>query len=310
MSAFADKVFVINKESGPTSFEVVEAFRRATGMRKAGHTGTLDPLARGVLVLCTGRATRAVEHFMDLPKVYEFEVRLGVETTTLDAGGEVVREVPCPALDREQIEAAAASFIGAYECAPPAYSAVRKDGKRLYELAREGKDTSVAEREVQIYELDVLAVDLPHVTMRMKCSRGTYVRSFARDFAACFDLPAHVRTLIRVAVGPFHMDDAYRSEELFNKNVDDLHGLALSDAVTFLPGIVINQSSSRALLDGGLPGEQDVVQHIDVSPDGGPVRILDERGHLLAIGTRPAHAAGRRVAAVESFRLFVANGQS
>ena len=305
MSRFADKLFVVNKESGPTSFDVVDAFRRATGLRKVGHSGTLDPLARGVLLLCTGKATRAVEYFMNLPKTYAFEVRLGIETTTLDAEGEVVREMPCPAFADEDIRSAAAEFIGDYDMEPPAYSAVKKQGKRLYEFAREGKHVKVEKRRVVIYDLEVENVELPLVHLRMKCSRGTYVRSFARDFGERLGVPAHVSDLVREAVGPFAVDAAFPSGRLFDKNVDGLEGIAMSEALDFLPGIVINDGSRRALFEGGLPDESDVVQRIDVRENSAVLRILDEKGELLAVGSRTPHPGIRRFNAVDSYRLFV-----
>jgi len=305
VNQYANKLFVVDKAAGPTSFDVVDAFRRATRVRKVGHAGTLDPLARGVLLLCTGRATRAVEHFMNLPKTYRFEVCLGVETTTLDAEGDVVREAPCPDIAVEEIRGIAAGFVGAYDLEPPAYSAVKQNGRRLYELAREGKDARVESRRVTIYDLSVESVDLPQVRMRMTCSRGTYVRSFARDFGGRLGLPAHVSDLVREAIGPFGIDRAFSSERLFENDVADLTGVDLADALGFMPGIVINEDSKRALLDGGLPGEGDVVERIDDLGDSASVRILDEQGRLLAIGSRVAHAGARRLSAVDSYRLFI-----
>jgi len=307
MNPFKNKLLVLNKHAGPTSFDVVDAVRRATGIRKVGHTGTLDPLARGLLLVCTGKATRAVEQFMDLPKTYEFTVRLGEETATLDAEGEVIAEAPVPDIAEGEIAQTAASFVGRYDMRPPAYSAIKKNGKRLYELARAGEDAVVDAREVTIHELEVIRTSLPDIDFRIRCSRGTYVRSFARDFGLALGLPAHLRTLVRTSVGPFSIENAFPCERLFAGDVEGLDGIPLVEALGFLPGIVLSVEAQRGLLDGVLPRYEDIVRVIgDVS--GSPTaRILGETSELLAIG-RLAAALRPGLSYVDSFRLFVDRG--
>ena len=310
MNTLRNKLFVINKPSGPTSFDIVEAFRKATGIRKVGHAGTLDPLAQGVLLLCTDKATRAVEHFMNLSKHYEFEVRLGAETTTLDAEGDVVREVPCPDLAEDAIHEAVHSFVGDYRLTPPAYSALKRKGKRLYQLARAGETPEVESRVVHIYEMEVTQIALPSVFFRITCSRGTYVRSLARDFGAKFGVPAHIGSLTRKAVGDFSLDDAFPSDKLFAKDTSGLNGIPMSEALSFLPGIVVNDACKRSLLDGGLPVERDVVRTIGLASSSPVLRIIDEAGELIAVGNRGSRGCGASRAEdepswVDSFRLFV-----
>lgn len=300
---FDDRVFVINKHSGPTSFDVVHAFRKATGMRKVGHTGTLDPLAHGVLLLCTGRATRAVEHFMNLPKEYEFDVFLGVETTTLDAEGEVVRRKDCPDIGEGALRDAAASFVGPCDLDPPVYSALKRNGKRLYELARAGETPEVESRNVTIYDMQVVSVELPNVRLRVRCSRGTYVRSLARDFGTRFDMPAHISRLTRTTIGSFGVEGAFDSRRLFEGDIDGLRGIPLGSALEFLPAIVVSDSSRRALFDGALPEGNDVVGTIGDTQSSDAVRIIDRQGRLLAVGNRPTMA--NRFVWVDSYRLFV-----
>ncbi len=307
MKELRDKLFVINKHKGPSSFEVVEVFRRISRIRKVGHTGTLDPLAEGVLLLCTGIATRAVEHFMDLDKTYEFELRLGVETTTLDAEGEVVKEVPCPDFSRDEIIAAAKTFLGDYQLAPPAFSAVKRNGRRLYRLARAGKKPQTGSRLVKIYELDVLDVRLPLLRLRLRCSRGTYVRSLARDFGERLGVPAYVHSLIRTRIHDFAVEDAFPGERLFNGDVHGLRGIQLSEALSFLPGIVLSENARRALIRGALPADRDVVRTVGDVGTGGALRILDEAGELLAVGKR-VDAKRKRLFWVDSYRLFVVQG--
>ena len=310
MNEFDNRVFVIDKHSGPTSFDVVDAFRTATGLRRVGHAGTLDPLARGVLILCTGAATRVVEHFVDLGKRYEFDVRLGEGTATLDAEGEVTERVPCPDLPREELLSAAAGFVGECVLDPPAYSAIKRNGKRLYELARAGETPKVEGKRVKIYSLEITAVALPVVSFRLHCSRGTYVRSLARDFGARFGLPAHIRNLVRTAVGPFRVEDGFPGPLLFERKLEGLDGIALPEALEFLPGIVVNEGARRGLMNGILPGPADVLRTVGLKGDERAIRILDEEGELLAVGTRTEGSARNRLAWVDSYRLLVDTGRS
>lgn len=305
-NAFENRVFVIDKALGPTSFDVVAAMRRASGLRRVGHAGTLDPLARGVLLVCTGTATRAVEHFMDLEKEYAFDVRLGVETSTLDAEGEVVREAPVPAdLAAERIHAAAASFVGPYAMTPPVYSAIKRKGRRHYEMARAGEDAPVEPRLVTIYGCEVTSVALPLVRCVVRCSRGTYVRSLARDLGARLGLPASLTTLTRTRIGPFRLEDAFASGDLVPGCAPA--GLPLEEALAFLPGVVIGERASRELRFGALPLRQDVVEVIG-SPRHGAMRVLDQNGILLAVGTRDADHPRDPLRICDSLRLYVEAG--
>jgi tRNA pseudouridine55 synthase len=307
MNELQNKLIVINKHKGPSSFEVVETFRRVSRIRKVGHTGTLDPLAEGLLLLCTGRATRASEYFMNLDKTYEFDIRLGVETSTLDSEGAVVREEPCPELAPGEIEATAASFIGEYRLQPPAYSALKRNGRRLYQMARAGETPEVEHRTVTIYSLQVLGYDLPIVTLRLRCSRGTYVRSLAKDFGARFDLPAHVKKLCRTKIGEFSLQNAFPSLKLFDRDIDGLVGIDLTQALDFLPGIVLKESAKEALLTGMLPGERDVVKTLGDVSSGPALRMLDANGDLIAVGKR-IDGKKNRLFWVDSYRLFTGGG--
>ncbi|HEX5133619.1 MAG TPA: tRNA pseudouridine(55) synthase TruB [Candidatus Krumholzibacteria bacterium] len=301
---FDNLVFVIDKAVGPTSFDVVAAMRRVSGLRKVGHAGTLDPLARGVLLLCTGNGTRAVEHFMDLEKEYEFDVRLGVETSTLDAEGEVVREAPVPDIPADALHAAAASFVGEYSMTPPVYSAIKRKGRRHYELARAGEAAEIEPRMVNIYGFEVLAVDLPVVRCVVRCSRGTYVRSLAKDFGAKLGLPASLTSLTRTRIGAFRLADAYASEKLVPGGGEDLAGVDLGTALDFLPAVVINAQARRGLQFGIPPLRMEVVKTVG-SARHGAMRLLDERGELLAVGTRNGDNPRDPLRVCDSFRLYV-----
>ncbi len=307
MVSLKNKLFVIHKQRGPSSFGVVEAFRRVSRIRKVGHTGTLDPLAEGVLLLCTDKATRASGHFMNLDKTYEFDVRLGIETSTLDSEGEIIEEVPCPDLDRDRIEAAVGSFIGEYSLSPPAYSALKQNGRRLYELARAGEKPEAKPRLVNIYEMEILGLELPVVRLRIRCSRGTYVRSVARDFGRKLDLPAHVQRLVRTRIGSFSLELAFPGERLFAGDIEGMQGIELARALDFLPGIVLKDGAKAKLFTGMLPTHQDVADTVGDITGAGAVRILDSSGELIAIGKR-AEGPRKRLAWVDSYRLITAGG--
>ncbi len=299
-----DRLFVVSKTSGPTSFDVVRSFRRALGVKKVGHTGTLDPLACGVLLLCTGRATRAVEHFMDLEKEYEFDVRLGQATDTLDAEGEVVENRECDPFGEAVLRAVAREFVGTYRFHPPKFSAVKKGGRRLYEMARSGEDVEVPEREVTIHALDVLAYTHPVVTLLARCSRGTYVRSLAADFGGRLGVPAHVSRLTRRRVGPYRIESGFSSERIARGDVDGLAGIPIGEALSFLPAFVLDGRAARAVFDGTVPGVADVVRTEGTPVPGGAVRLVDAGGVLLAVGRRPSAAAAAHVQLVDTYRLY------
>lgn len=310
---FDHRVFVIDKAVGPSSFDIVAAMRRVTGLRRVGHAGTLDPLARGVLLVCTGLATRAVEHFMDLEKEYQFDIRLGVETATLDAEGPVLREAPVPEIPLGTLRETAASFVGDYLLTPPVFSALKRKGRRYYELARAGEMSETSEatppRQVKIHSFDVMEVNLPLVRCVVRCSRGTYVRSLARDFGEKLDLPASIETLSRTRIGAFASADAFPSEKLTPGHAGELTGLSLDEALSFLPAVVLEARAARELRFGGLPLRQDVIETIG-SPRGGAMRLLDEARVLLAVGLRDPDRPRDPLRVCDSFRMCIETGDS
>lgn len=305
LNEFNHKLFIIDKESGPTSFEVVKAFRSAARVKKAGHAGTLDPLAEGVLLVITGKATKAANYFMDLKKTYRFDVNLGVGTTTLDREGEIIERVRCPEFSEEDLLAAARQLTGKYEQTPPLYSAVKQDGTRLYEMARKGETPDIKKRPVTIYRLDIVEIALPVVRCVIECSRGTYVRSVARDFGATLSVPAHASGLARDSIGPFTRDRAFLSSSIFDRKLNGLSGLQLEQALDFLPAIVLDKRSACALLKGIAPGPADIVDQIGSIAPEKPVRLLDESGTLFAVGQKAANQNAQSSQIVDSYRLFV-----
>ncbi|MCD8326881.1 MAG: tRNA pseudouridine(55) synthase TruB [Lachnospiraceae bacterium] len=203
----------IYKEAGFTSFDVVAKMRGILKTRKIGHTGTLDPMATGVLPVCVGAATKAVSFLTDHDKEYVAELLLGVTTDTLDTTGKVLetRPVNC---DEAKVRGAVMSFQGVSEQIPPMYSAIKVDGKRLYELARDGREIERKPRIIEIPEMEILSMELPVVRFRVVCSRGTYIRSLCQDIGEKLGCGGCMQSLERIRVGQFGKDTAITLQEL------------------------------------------------------------------------------------------------
>ena len=204
----------IYKEKGYTSHDVVAKLRGITGQRKIGHTGTLDPEAEGVLPVCLGRATKVCDLLTDRDKTYEAVLLLGIRTDTQDVTGTVTDRGDIQGITREMVEQAAHKYVGEYDQIPPMYSALKVNGKKLYELAREGKTIERKARRVRIYELEILEEALPRVRLRVRCSKGTYIRTLCDDIGADLGCYGCMEALLRTSVGPFALEEACRLEEV------------------------------------------------------------------------------------------------
>lgn len=196
-------ILLLDKPSGITSNRALQLVKRLYGARKAGHTGSLDPLATGMLPLCFGQATKASHWLLDADKVYVAEAAIGVRTDTGDMDGQAVEFSPVRQISREMLEAAVAIHRGPIQQVPPMYSALKKDGKRLYQLAREGKEVDRVARAVQIYELEIVRFDPERPVLRVRCSKGTYIRTLIETIALAMGTVAHVVALRRTSLGPF-----------------------------------------------------------------------------------------------------------
>jgi tRNA pseudouridine55 synthase len=212
---------LVAKPAGPTSHDVVDIVRRALGEERVGHLGTLDPFAKGLLVLVVGRATRLAAYTAEWPKAYEGVIRLGVTTETDDPTGAVVATAPWTGITPAQLAAVIASFRGRYEQRPPAYSAVKIAGERAYARARRGEAVEPAAREVDIRELEIVEAAVPDLQFRATVSGGTYLRSLARDIGAKLGCGAHLVALRRTAVGPLRLEDAVPPESVTRAVVRD-----------------------------------------------------------------------------------------
>lgn len=209
-----DGILILNKPRGWTSFQAVAWVRRRTGLRRAGHTGTLDPAAQGVLPICLGAATRLAEYIQALPKVYRGELCLGAATDTYDATGHVTATGDPSALTEEALRATLGEFLGRIQQRPPPFSALKRGGQPLYRYARAGNPIAPAPRPVAIYRLELLAFQPPSLTLEVECGQGTYIRSLAHDLGQRLGCGAHLKELLRSRVGPFTLEGALTPAEL------------------------------------------------------------------------------------------------
>jgi tRNA pseudouridine55 synthase len=280
-------VLVLNKPAGMTSHDCVARVRRLFRTKKAGHTGTLDPEVTGVLPICLGHATRLVEYIQDLPKAYEVVMRLGTATTTEDATGEVVEEraVDPSEISEERVRSLFQRFLGEIEQVPPMYSAVKVNGKRLYDLAREGVVVERAGRRVTIYDLTLHAIKavngIVELSFSCTCSKGTYVRTLCVDLGRALGYPAHMKQLVRVKSGPFTLADAVTLEEVERRSElgEELASLLvpIPEALSFLPRYQVAPERKKAVLNGlttALPG---------IQAEEGSLICLFAEGQLLGI---------------------------
>ena len=270
-----DGIVVIDKEAGWTSHDVVAKARGVLGTRKVGHSGTLDPDATGVLVLGVGRATRLLRFLTLLSKGYVGRIVLGSETTTLDASGEVTAVHDMSAVTLDQVREAARHFVGDIEQVPPMVSAVKVDGRRLYEIAREGGEVERRARPVTVVRFDVTPADQPGMyDAIVECSSGTYVRTLAADLGAALGGGAHLRDLRRTAVGSFTLADAHPLEAPVL--------LPMSEALRDLSGVNVDDATALEI-SFGRPLGLDSLGLTDRNLGEGPWPVYGPDGSLLAV---------------------------
>lgn len=285
----------VYKEKGYTSHDVVAKLRGIAGQKKIGHTGTLDPDATGVLPVCLGKATKVCDLLTDKDKTYEATLLLGKSTDTQDVSGEVLSEKDTNALTDEEVRAVIESFVGDYEQIPPMYSALKVNGKKLYELAREGKVIERKARPVVIHEIVVKEMDLPRVRMEVTCSKGTYIRTLCHDIGEKLGCGGCMEALERTKVGRFEMKDSLKLEEIKHlKDEGKLEDVMISIDAMFCqyPGVFVKRKW-ESLAKNGNPLPQnavavmqnsDTIEKADLSPEESAyVRLYDEDGEFIAI---------------------------
>lgn len=283
-------VLPVDKPAGPTSHDVVALARRALGERRIGHTGTLDPFASGLLLLCLGRATRIAEYLTGMDKSYRATLRLGVVTDTDDPTGAVLAESDAwRTLDETTIRAAFAAELGRHAQQPPAYSAKKVAGERAYRLARRGETVELPAVDVDIHAIEVVSITLPDVTFDVRCSSGTYVRSIARDVAARLGPGGHLTALRRTAIGPHAVERAVPLDRLGDAAAVAAALVPGAEALPGMPRIEVDAEDARHLTHGRAIGRE--------LPDAEQVVVVHD-GRLLAIARS---TAGR----VEPRKVFV-----
>lgn len=259
-------LLLVDKPKGVTSHDVIDMVRRALGTRKVGHGGTLDPMATGLLLVGVGAATRLLRFLGDLPKTYEGAGRLGEETDTLDAEGAIVRTAELAA-GRVELEAVMAAKLGESLQRPPAYSAVKVGGRKLYEAARAGQDLEAASRPIRVDAFDLLAFDGRDFDFRVTCSGGTYVRVLVADVGTKLGCGAHLIRLRRTGIGPFHVADAVAPNAPGRP-------LPAERAVAHLPRLDLDVEEARAASHGRILGPAGIT---------GPYGVFGPGGLLIGI---------------------------
>ncbi|MDQ7062729.1 MAG: tRNA pseudouridine(55) synthase TruB [candidate division KSB1 bacterium] len=204
-----EKILPVNKPPDWTSFDVVNKLRYASRVKKVGHAGTLDPFATGLLLVCFARATKRVPELMNLEKEYMATVKLGVEMDTDDVSGKPVATQEVPEISEEELREVLQKYTGEIEQIPPMYSAIKKQGQRLYKLARRGEIVEREPRRVHIYELELMRFDHDEIDIRVVCSRGTYIRALARDIGHDLGCGGHLKSLVRTRIGEYRLEDAW-----------------------------------------------------------------------------------------------------
>jgi tRNA pseudouridine55 synthase len=259
-------LLLIDKPAGITSHDAIDRIRRALGVRKVGHAGTLDPMATGLLLVGVGRATRLLRFLGQLPKDYEGTAVLGVETATLDAEGEIVRTNPVH-VDPVVLGAAIAELVGDIEQVPPAYSAVKVGGRKLYRAARSGNEMEAPPRRVRVYAFDLVRFESPIFEFAVRCSAGTYVRSLVADVGARLGSGAHLSSLRRTGIGPFRVGDA---------SAPDSPGELMPPerAVRHLAAVTLQADEAEVASHGSVLGPAGIE---------GPYRALAPDGRLIGI---------------------------
>ena len=277
-----DGVLLLDKPIGLTSNQALQRVKRLFDARKAGHTGSLDPLASGLLPICLGQATKVSGFLLNAGKRYQVVARLGQRTDTGDADGQVIEERPVPALDRGLVKRGLARFEGSQTQVPPMYSAIKHQGQRLYKLARQGIEIERQPREIEIHGLELLSLEADALELEVACSKGTYVRTLVEDIARALGTVAHVIVLRRLGVGPYAEGRMYKLEELealAEQGMERLDELLLpvDSALEHWPSVELGADSAYYLMQGQAvmaPG----------APSSGKVRLYDEGHGFLGIG--------------------------
>ncbi len=281
-----------NKPLHITSHDAVSRVKRVLGVKKAGHAGTLDPLATGILLVCLNEATKITRFLMDMDKEYIARVKLGERTDTCDSQGRVIERRDVPELTKAQIEEVASMFRGAIMQKPPMYSAIKIGGKILHRLARKGIEIERPERRVEIYDIQVREVDIPYFDLSVSCSKGTYIRTLCEDIGTRLGTGAHLAALERTRIGFFTLEDSVTIEGLDKGGLplspDDRSLCSIDRALSRLPEIMLEESEHRLLRNGVRLKLQKELG----LPDDSFIRLKGPTGNLFGVGRVKAGVIG------------------
>jgi tRNA pseudouridine55 synthase len=270
-------LLIIDKPTGPTSHDIVNLVRRGTGIRKVGHTGTLDPYASGVLLILLGSVTRLAEYLLEVDKEYLATVRFGAATSTFDAAGRITATRPFT-FREESLAAKMATFVGERLQVPPVYSAIKVGGRKAYDMARRGEEVELAPRKVHIYELSLIRWESPNAVIRVRCSRGTYIRSIANDIGEAMGTHAHLVSLRRIRLGPFSVERATTLDELNRRFLEGTWEKAAMPSSAVLEGwqtVELSAEDTVKIRNGiAIPAP---------SGSAGRARAIDPDGELVAV---------------------------
>lgn len=276
-------VLNIFKPKGMSSFDAVRVVKKVAGTGKVGHTGTLDPEATGVLPICIGRATKIIDYIMDSEKVYEVTLKLGIRTTTYDLEGEVLEERNPSHLTEEEILNSINSFKGEYSQIPPMYSALKQNGVRLYELARKGIEVERKGRLVNIYNLEDIKINNPYISMKVTCSKGTYIRSLCYDIGEKLGVFATMTQLNRAKTSVFSQEKSININELTKENIND-YILSMEEALEKYDKIIVNKKYVKLLVNGVRVADGRFTK--DKVINNKLYRVYDDENNFIGLGER------------------------
>jgi tRNA pseudouridine55 synthase len=283
-----DLIIALNKPKDITSQDAVTKVKKILKVKKAGHTGTLDPIATGLLLVCTDRATRLASYFSSLNKEYKAVMKLGEATDTQDAYGKIVSRSDRVEIDKGTLEDAIRSFQGKILQQPPMFSALKHEGRPLYKLARKGIEVDRKPREVCVHDIELLNIDPPFVTFRTVCSKGTYIRTLCNDIGKRLGVGAHLSALQRTGIGQFRIGSSLTFEELsvLEMNAPTGKGVYTMDrALSWMPELTITGPVMKAVTHGNPISGSEIVRLSDEYRKAEGIRIKTADGGLLAVGS-------------------------
>lgn len=295
------------KQTGITSHDVIYKLRKIVGAGKVGHTGTLDPMASGLLLICLGRATKLTQFLTDWDKTYMAEITLGAESDTLDGEGELTPVGDVPDLTEKDIEAVLKEFAGVITQKVPAYSAVKVKGRELYKYARKGVEVSSPRREVEVKNLVLIEYDTPRLSVLVHCSKGTYIRVLADDIGRNIGCGGYLSKLERRKVGPFDISRALTLEEVAVavENGDLENCIVPVEQALDFPVISIRNQAREIIKNGGIPPADDILGYRGEFESGDLISMADESGEIMAIGKTKCDTDAFKARRMKDFFSYV-----